>query len=303
MSRKIPTQVRLALNSPASTLTRLLRIMLADGSSYGLCMSNRDVVYDHGDGPITYVATNAFDPSTFSSDIAYSVDNAQGYALVSNDVSGVTEQDVNVGRLDGAQWVCYYVDYESPYTSSAVVLDAGDVGTVQVQFGMLWIPELLSYIIRLKQNVGDVYSRTCRATYGTPAPSQHGCGVDVTALWQNFTVLVVGAETDRTFVTNSLAVDSGRPFYPGRVEWLTGANAGKAVSVEDFQVADTGAQTISLMETLPYAIQPGDTGRIRPDCDHTWARCGVDGNQLNFKGEPLIPVGDTAAIQIPGAQT
>lgn len=297
--RKIPTQVRIALSSNASTLTRLLRVILADGSSYGLCMSNRDVVYDHGDGPITYVATNAFDPSTFSADISYSVDNAQGYALISNDVSGVTEQDVNVGLLDSAQWACYYVDYEKPYTASGVVLDAGDVGAVQVQFGMLWIPELLSYIIRLKQNVGDVYSRTCRAVYLSPGGSQHGCGINPN-LWQNFTVLAVGAETDRTFTVNGLTVDASRPFYPGQVQWLTGDNAGKAVSVEDF-VVDSHGQTISLMETLPYAIANGDTGRIRPDCDKTWARCGVDSNQLNFKGEPLIPVGDTAANQIPGA--
>lgn len=303
MSRKIPTQVRLALNSHASTLTRLLRIILQDGTSYGLCMSNRDVVYDHGDGPVTYVASNSFDPSTFSADISYSVDNAQGYALISNDVDGITEQDVNTGRLDGAQWVCYYVDYEKPYQASAVVLDAGDVGTVQTQFGLLWIPELLSYIIRLKQNVGDVYSRTCRAQYGSPAPQQHGCGVDITGLWQAFTVTAVGDETDRTFETSGLTVDSGRPFYPGRVEWLTGNNAGTSISIEDFNEDSSGTQTVSLMETLPYAIANGDTGRIRPDCDKTWARCGVDSNQLNFKGEPLIPVGDTAAIQIPGAQT
>lgn len=301
--RNIPIQTKGALSSRASTMTRLLRIILADGTSYGLCMSNQDVTYNHGDGPITYVATNSFDPSTFSSDISYSVDNAQGYALISNDVSGVTEQDVNVGKLDGAQWVCYYVDYLAPYIGTAVVLDAGDVGTVQVQFGMLWIPELLSYIIRLKQNVGDVYSRTCRAVYGSPAPSPHGCGSPlVEGLWQNFTVAEVGAETDRTFIVHGLSVDSQRPFYPGQVEWTSGANAGKTVSVEDFQV-DSSGQTISLMETLPYAIQLNDNGRIRPDCNKTWARCGVDGNQLNFKGEPLIPVGDTAAIQIPGAQT
>lgn len=300
--RKIPTPIRLAVEAPASTLTRLLRIILADGTSYGLCMSNRDVTYDHGDGVITYVASNSFDPSMFSSDIAYSVDNAQGYALVSNDISGVTEQDVNVGRLDGAQWVCYYVDYMAPTTGSAVVLDAGDVGMVQVQFGMLWIPELLSYAIRLKQNVGDVYSRTCRAVYGTPAPQPHGCGVELSGLWQNFTVDAVGEETDRTFTTSGLTVDAGRPFYPGRIEWFTGSNAGKTVSIEDFQV-DSNGQQVSLMETMPYAIAPGDTGRIRPDCDKTWARCGVDNNQLNFKGEPLIPVGDTAAIQVPGAQT
>lgn len=303
MSRQISVQLRQSLNSAASTLTRLLRFNLIDGTSYGICMSNRDVTYDHGDGAFVYVASNGFDPTTFSSDIAYSVDNAQGYALISNDVAGVTESDVKTGRLDGAQWVCYYVDYEKPYLGTACILDAGDVGAIQVQFGMLWIPELLSYIIRLKQNIGDVYSRTCRAEYGTPAPSQHGCGSTfVNGLWQNFTVEEVGEETDRTFTVSGLTVDPTRPFYPGRVQWFTGANAGKSISIEDFQV-DSAGQTVSLMETLPYAIQAGDTGRIRPDCDKTWARCGVDENQINFKGEPLIPVGDTAAIQIPGAQT
>jgi uncharacterized phage protein (TIGR02218 family) len=301
MTRNITPTIRAATNAPASTLTRLLRIICQDGSSYGLCMSNRDITYDHGDGEVFYSATNSFDPSMFSSDITYSVDNAQSYALISNDIAGITEQDIHVGKLDGAQWVCYYVDYKRPYVGTAVVLDAGDVGIVQVQFGMLWTPELLSYVIRLKQNIGDVYSRTCRADYGSSAPQPHGCGVDITSLWQSFTVAALGAETDRVFVVHGLTVDASRPFYPGVVEWTHGQNAGKVVSVEGF--ADGANQIISLMEPMPYAIAPGDGGFIRPDCDKTWARCGVDNNQINFKGEPLIPVGDTAAIQVPGAQT
>lgn len=301
--RNIPDQIRLALNSPASTLTRLLRVMLADGTNYGLCMSNRDVIYDHGDGPITYVATNGFDPSTFSADVGYSVDNAEGYALISDDVPGITQEMVNAGALDGAQWACYYMDYENPITASAVVLDAGDVGQVQVQFGMLWIPELLSYIVRLTQNIGDVYSRTCRADFGSYAAQPHGCGINADALWQNFTVTAVGAETDRTFTTTGLSIDPNKPFYPGRIQWLTGASAGKLVTIEEFDVDTAGDQIVSLMETLAYAIQVGDTGRIRPDCIKTWTQCGLYNNKINFKGEPLIPVGDTAAIQIPGAQT
>lgn len=303
MSRNIPTQIRLATNSPASTLTRLLRVLMLDGTSYGLCMSNRDIIYDHGDGPITYVAVNGFDPSTFSADIAYSVDNAEGYALISDDVPGITEQDIKAGQLDGAQWVCYYVDYTNPVPSSATILDAGDIGTVQVQFGLLWIPELLSYIIRLKQNVGDVFSRTCRADYGSPAAQQHGCGVDTSSLWQNFTVVSVGAESDRTFTTTGLVQDSTRPFYPGRVQWLTGDNAGKLISIEDYGEDSHGVQTVSLMETLPYTIQVGDTGKLRNDCAKTEDACNANSNFINMKAETLIPVGDTAAIQIPGAQT
>lgn len=265
-------------------------------------MSNQDVTYDHGDGPVTYSSTNGFDPSEFSADISYSVDNAQGYALISGDIPGVTQQTVDDGLLDGASWICYYADYQALVPGSAVILDAGDVGVVQVQFGMLWIPELLSYVMRLKQNVGDVYSRTCRAVFGTPAPTQHGCGINANPLWQNFTVTAVGAEDDRTFQTVGITQDSTKPFYPGQIQWLTGLNAPRQVSTESVDIT-SGLATISLMETVPYAIQVGDTGRIRPDCAKTWAACGAYGNQLNMKAEYLIPVGDTAAIQVPGAQT
>jgi len=303
MSRKIPTQVQLNIDSNASTLTRLLRVILASGTTYGICMTNRDVVYDHGDGEVTYVAANGFDPSTIASDISYSVGNAEGYALISEDVPGVTEEMVNTGQLDGAKWVCYYVDYEKPDLGSAVILDAGDVGAVVVDHGLLWIPELLSYIVRLKQPVGDVWSRACRAEYGSPAASQRGCGVDVSGLWQNFTVDSLGQESDRTFYTSGLVEDPTRPFNPGRVEWLTGKNAGKVMAVELFVEDTSGTQLVSLFETTPYDIAPTDTGRIRNDCAKTVEACKANNNYLNMKAEPLIPVGDTAAIQIPGAQT
>jgi uncharacterized phage protein (TIGR02218 family) len=265
-------------------------------------MSNQDVIYDHGDGPITYVATNGFDPSAFSSDIAYSVDNAEGYALISDDVPGVTQEMVDAGVMDSAQWVCYYVDYLNPATGSAVILDAGDIGQVRTQYGMLWIPELLSYIMRLKQTIGDVWSRTCRADFGSPAPSPHGCGIDADALWQNFTVVSVGAENDRTFTASGLTQDPDKPFYPGKVDWLTGDNAGRRVATESFTV-DGSNGDITLLETVSYPIQVGDTGRLRPDCNKTKDQCDKYDNYVNMKAEPLIPVGDTAAIQIPGAQT
>lgn len=303
MSRNIPAQIQSAIDSPSSTLTRLLRINLNNGTSYGLCMSNRDVSYSHGDGMIVYSATNGFDPSEMSSDVSYSVDNAQGYALISDDVPGITQQSVDDGLLDGASWVCYYVDYEHPYSGSAVILDAGDVGIVQVQFGMLWIPELLSYLMRLKQNVGDVYSRTCRAEFGSPASSQHGCGVDAEALWQDFTVASVGEENDRTFSFSGVAENPLKPFYPGRIKWTSGDNVGRSISTESYSEDTAGYSEVSLMETVPYPVKVGDVGRIRPDCSKTWEQCGNYDNQLNMKAEPLIPVGDTAAIQVPGAQT
>lgn len=300
--RKIPTPTQLVLDSPASTMTRLLKFTLKDGTVWGICMTNKDVVYDDGYGEVTYAASNSFDPSTFSSDIGYSVDNAEGYALISEDVPGITVEMVEAGALDDGKWVCYYVNYESPSPGSAVILDAGDLGQVRTQFGLVWIPELLSFAMRLRQPVGSVYSRTCRAVFGTPAASQNGCGVSLAGLWQDFTVVEVGEEDDRTFYIDGL-VQGSHPFSPGRVLWVTGDSAAREFAIESVSFDTGGRATVSLNETTSYAIQVGDTGRIRPDCAKTKDACVAWGNYINMKAEDLIPVGDTAAISVPGAQT
>jgi len=299
MPRPIPTPLQLDLASDSSTLTRGIKFKLRNGMVYGICMTNRDVIYDHndGDGPITYVASNGFDPSTISADEGYSVDNAEGYALISDDIPGVTVEMVNAGALENAKWQLFYFNYESPAAGSAALLDAGDVGITSTQFGMVWTPELLSFVMRLKQAVGSVWTRTCRAIFGTPANSQTGCGVDAESLWVNFTVTSVGAENDRSFVATGLGAGN---YFPGRVEWLTGKNASTALAAtEDY---NAGTHTVTLNDGAGYAIQVGDTGRIRPDCDKTKANCKFYNNYPNMKAEDTIPVSDAVAISTPGAQ-
>jgi uncharacterized phage protein (TIGR02218 family) len=176
-----------------------------------------------------------------------------------------------------------------------VLLDAGDVGEVRTDFGMVWIPELVGYAMRLRQPVGSSWSRTCRAIFGTPADSQTGCGVDAEALWFNGAVDAVGAETNRVFTGSAVGVTT----QPRRLQWLTGNNAGNYFSVEE-----VAGLVVTLDETTGFPIQIGDTYRMRPDCAKRYTEdcIGEYANGPNFKGEPLIPVGDSTAIQAPGAQ-
>jgi uncharacterized phage protein (TIGR02218 family) len=295
--RTIPAALQAHLDQPDTTTTRLLKITLSDDTVFGITTLDRDVEYDDGSGVVTYVATNGFDPSTVSSDVGYSVDNAEGYALISDDVPGITIEMVDAGALDDAQWIAYLVNYED-LTMGHALLDAGDLGQVRTKYGLVWIPELLSYAARLRQPIGFVDSRTCRAIFGSPADSQTGCGIDAEALWVSGTVLSVGAETNRVF-TGDVTTTSPIDPYPGRVEWLTGDNSGAFLSTESF---DTGEVTLG--ETTPYPIQVGDTYRIRPDCRKRYLEdcIGTYNNGPNFKGEPLIPVGDASQVQTPGAQ-
>lgn len=299
--RTVPAPLQTHLDGSANTTCRLLKVMLKSGVVYGLTTLDRDIEYDDGAGALNYVATNGFDPSDLSSDVGFSVDNAEAYALISNDVPGVTVEMVRAGELEDAQWVCYLVNYENK-AQGHVLLGAGDLGDVLTSYGVVWIPELLSYAMRLRQPIGSVWSRTCRAEYGSPADSQTGCGVDLTPLWVSGEVTAVGAETDRQFTGDATPfADSPAPpsNYPARVQWLTGANAGTEVSVESVE-----GLVITLNETTGYPIQVGDTYRTRRDCRKRYQEDCITANDngVNFKGEPLIPVGDASQLQTPGAQ-
>lgn len=301
--RRVPVALQEHLDQPATTTTRLLKVTLRSGFSYGLAMLDQNVRYDDGDGEIEYIATNGFDPSTLSADIGFSVDNAEGYALISQGVDGVTADMVERGELDDAQWIMYLVNFQDMQPDGSltprrhVIVDAGDLGEVRVRYGMIWIPEFLSYVTRLKQAIGSVWSRRCRAIFGSPANSQTGCGVNLAPLWVMGEVVSVGAESNRVFTGTVLT--SGIEPFPGRVQWLTGDNAGREFATEQID-----GDECTLNETTAYAIQVGDEYRIRPDCAKRYHEDCIAkwSNGPNFKGEPHIPVGDATQLQTPGAQ-
>lgn len=299
--RTIPRRLLEHLQQPVTTTTRLLKIMGRGPSPlvYGLSMLDQNITYDDGDGELTYYATAGFDPSAFASDTGYSVDNAEGMALISEEVPHVSVEMIEAGELDDGRWACYLVNW-ADLSMGHMLLDAGDLGEVRTRYGMVWIPELLSYMARLKQPVGSVWSRSrCRAIFGTPAAAQDGCGVSLAPLWQSGIVLAVGAETNRVFTADT-GTDSPTPSnYPARVQFLTGANAGREFATESID-----GTVFTLAETTGYPIAEDDTFRWRPDCGKRYLEDCRDiyDNRVNFKGEPLIPVGDSTAVQAPGAE-
>lgn len=90
-------------------------------------------------------------------------------------------------------------------------------------------------------------------------------------------------------------------FAPGVVHFDTGANAGIEREVESY-VAATG--TVTLAIPVPFAVQAGDTFRIRRDYDQSWAMAtGELNNGNNFRGEPYLPRGNATDIQAPTPQS
>lgn len=289
--RNVPPALKAHLQQSVTTTCRLLKIQLKNGETHGLCTLDRDVEY----AGTTYSAINGFDASVIASDASFGVDNAEGYALLSAEVPGITVEKVKRGELDDASWECFLVNYED-LTQGHILLDAGDLGEVRLVRDTVYIPELVSFAMRLRQTTGHVDSRTCRAIFGSEANSQLGCGVDVSTLWVTKSVLGIGEESNRVFSVDSLPYTPAE-LVPGRVEWLSGDN----VSARMYQVEIVGDNVIQLLEPVAFPIQAGDSFRIRPDCDKRFETCRDRwGNKLNFKGENLIPVNDGSAAQTPG---
>lgn len=294
--RTIPPALQANLDRPVQHTARLLQIRARNGMVFGAAMWDRDIEYDHldGVGPVWYSASVGFDPSTIASAIDYSIANSQARVFAKTDVPDLTVDAVRAGVLDDAQWKCLLVDWRSLVPGSGAVLDAGDVGEVYIEDGMVIIPELLSYLMRLAQPVGHNASVRCRAIFGSPGGTMTGCGVDATGMWETGEVLAVGDDVRRDFVG-----DTGQ-YYPGRLEWLTGANVGRRYAIES-----ESSDGFVLADPMPFPIEVGDTYRHRPDCTKLKdgpMGCDSYSNYINFKGEDRIPIGDGVSGSVPGAQ-
>lgn len=292
--RRVPAALQAALQAGTVTPCRLLRFTLASGEVFGLTTLDRPVFY----GGVLYSAAGGFDSSVIATDLGLSVDNGEATSLLSAEVPGITLERVARGDLDDAAWQMLLIDWQHPEYGD-VLLDAGDVGEVRVVDDLIYIPELLSYTIRLRQPIGSAWSRRCRAEFGTPAAGQTGCGVDAEALWQ--TAAVTGVDPDdprRTFSATGLI---GETLPTAMVQWLSGLNAGsRKHRAEAFGEA---SGTVALFDALVFPVQLGDTFRIRRDCNKSPSDCTFYSNFLNYKGEPYIPVGDGLETMTPSAQT
>ncbi len=294
--RRIPAALLDHIQQPVTTLCKLLKLTLVDGRVYGLCTLDKDIEYQG----VTYKAINGFDASNIQSSAGMTVDNTEARSLLANEIApGITFAMASAGDLDNARWSLFLINWALP-TDEGMILDSGDVGQVKITDGLVYTPELISFAMRLKQTIGQVWSRRCRATFGTEAGSQLGCGIDASGMWTDCTVTDVNPDDQFRVFGDSANIISGMG-WPARIQWTTGNNASvnRLYQLEQYN-ADGGV--VALFEPTPWAIEVGDEYRIRHDCAKSPNACKSYGNFINYKGEPFIPVGDGLETQTPGSQ-
>lgn len=302
MSKNIPSQLQDHYNEPVNTTCFVLRTIRSVGANgaplpiVGITSLDIPIAYDdnEGDGPVTYSALAGFLPSNIVSSSDLSVDNAEAQILIpAYNLGPILESEINAGRYDNAPYVVYKINYRDLTPGNHEIVMKGTLGQNRVVDGLCCFAELRSITQLLKQNVCELDSFTCRATFGDDK-----CGIDAEALFVPGEVTSIGVEADRVFADSSSGFAADGAYKPGIVEWLTGNNAGRTYEVEN----NVGG-IVTLTFHTKYDIAIGDTYRIRADCGKRFREdcIGQHDNGLQFRGEPDIPVGDESSLGVPGA--
>lgn len=310
--RTISAELQAHLNGSATTTTLLLRIdpVTPGYPSIGATLLDRDVVYDDGDGEVTYKATIGMVPANIVSSASMEVGNTEIQHLLPETDLPISEADISAGVYDFASYTLMLVNYEDLSMGHVIMPSGhGQLGQMRQENGLSFWSELTALVKLLKQSIVEKDSLTCRAIFGSqPLGSgavieqRFPCGKDVTALWLPGAVTSVGLETNRAFTASALGA-AADVYVPGMLKWITGANAGRTYEVE----SQTAGGLIGLTFETMFPIEAGDTFQIRPDCTK-WKE-GNNGCKfhfgtewvLHYRGEPLIPVADADQINAPGA--
>lgn len=288
--KTIPSQLQDHYNTDRTTVCALAKVECAGqyaGIVYGFTSLNRDVTYNDGTGSLLYRSDNGFTPSRNVHTSAAKVDDAELEGIISAEI---TEQKVRAGLFKSARVTVYRVNYQDLTTGRHEIIDYGKAG--QTEFSELgWKTEFRSLSQWLMQIITEVYSTTCRATFGDSKCKK-------ALVWVNSTITSVGAEPDRVFV-DTAAIGAGLDFYRyGVIEVLGGNNQYAQMEIDTFNNA-TGQFTLAL--PFDYPLLATTAYRRRQDCSKTFEYCKtVHNNWLEFRGERFIPLDGSAMV--PGAE-
>ncbi len=280
--KTISSALRDHLGEDITTLATCWKITRTDAVILGFTSHDTDLVIDS----VTYNATSAFSSSDITSGSDLSEDGMQVVGVLSSDA--ITEADILAGKYDFAEVETFLVNY-ADLTQGKLTVRTGWLGEV-TSGKARFEAELSGLTQRLNRTIGQLYSPSCRVTFG-----DNKCGVNLASH------TVTGTITDTT--SNRLFTDSSRMeaagyFSFGMITFTSGANNGLSMEVKQF----AGGQ-IELVLPMPYGVSVGDSYSMVAGCDKTFETCKNSfSNAVNFRGEPHLPGTDkilkTAATRV-----
>lgn len=277
--RLIPPDLETHLLTGTTTLCNCWKVTRRDGVISGFTDHDDDLEFDG----VTYLAATGFIGSENISRVGLSVDNMEVHAALAD--ASLTEADLANGLYDNADVEIFLVNWASP--DQRLLLRRGNIGEVR-RGELAFMAEIRGLAHNLQQPQGRLFQSTCDAELGDAR-----CAVDLDHPAYTATAAVTSGAGRDDFESAALSPYASGWFQGGRVEWLTGANAGAIAEVKSHQsIGETSARIITWrpFSALPVA---GDQFKITAGCDKRFETCRSKfANQVNFRGFPHIPGND-----------
>ena len=279
--RNIPSSLQDHLDGDTNTMANCWKITREDGTTFQF--TDADIPVQLSDGEYTPMDSGK------ASAIENTADINTGDLTVQQIISSdhITVDDLNAGLFDGAKVEIYWTNYTNP-DQGTITLFVGYFGEVKMRDDIDFEVELKSLSTKLEQTIGRKYTQQCDAELG-----DNRCGVDMSLFTYSGSVTNV---TDSQIFTDSGISEEDNYYRYGKLTWTSGNNSGLSMEVK----GQVGGQ-ITLLLSMPFQVQVGDTFDVGAGCDKYFDTCkNKFNNVVNFRGFPHIPGRDSIS-QYPDA--
>ncbi len=268
----------------ATTLCHCWKLIRRDGLVSGYTDHDRDLVLDG----VTFGARTGLEAAEATAELGFAVGGGEvSGALVA---AGITEGDIAAGLYDDATVETWLVNWSA--VEERLLLDVTSIGEIRRADGA-FVAELRSLTHRLDEEKGRLFRATCSADLGDPR-----CRVDLNDPAFSATATVARTDGQLTWATTQLESFADSWFAGGRIEWLTGANAGLHMEIRAHR-AEGGEAVLDLWQRTTRPIAVADAFRVTAGCDKRFSTCRTKfANVVNFRGFPHMP-GNDFIIRLP----
>lgn len=271
----ISPAARSALRANVHRLAVCWEIVRTDGVVHRFTSHNTRLTFNGQEySPVGYLDASA---SVAEQQLKVANREVSGYITA----DAITESDLRAGRFRDAAVTEFTVNWRFPYLGAKTqsVYYIADTNFD----GEQWKAQVEGLGYLLEQVIGGNLNRNCEYKYGDIKT----CMKDLTGEQFNGTVssIFISRRVFNTTLTNP------RAYYNlGRVDWLTGDNAGLRVDVKAYAHGASGVNgRLYLWIPAAYRVQVGDTFTATRGCDGTETTCIARENIKNFGGHPDVP--------------
>lgn len=285
--KTISAALQAHLESGGTSLALIVKVTRVDGQVYGLTGHDQPIFYPPAslDGVLYETGEAAPQLAAIVRSAGVNVDNSEIEGAVSDIV---TVDDIEAGDWRAARLDIWRVNWKD-LSMGHEVIGVGELGQI-THDGRAFKVEFMGRTHKLGRIITRHYLPTCDADLGDAR-----CGVDIESLAITGTVSAV--TSNRIFTgthTGSPSAWSANYHTYGKLLWLTGANAGRAMEIRENDAAGVFTLQLGMKRTIVI----GDTFKAYPGCNKLKkTAAGVYGgdcvvkfnNAVNFRGFDEIP--------------